>query len=519
MKTLQVIALLLAFPAVGLPATIHVPDDHPTIQNALAAAADGDTIVVRPGIYMENIDFLGKDVICRSQLGPGVTAIDGNMAGSVITFAGGEGPDAVLEGFRVINGSGTPDSGEYLGGGIYCRNSSPLISGNLIIANKVLGDPGKGGGIYCRDGAPTISGNMISGNLVSGSLGCGAGICTEDADATITANTVTGNMTGHSGGGIYYANGQAAVSDNLIEDNYAVEAGGGVYASGSTGFVFSGNFVKGNEALRKAGGLYCFSCIATVRNNIFTMNVARGNSDHGGGAIYSDRSNDWIVNNTIVGNAASRGGGIRCDRSDPVIINTILWDNRARHSPDLAADSFSTPFTLYCNIATIPPSTTNISADPLLVDPLHLDFHLQYESPCRDTGDNTAIGLPTTDFEGDPRIADGTVDMGADEFHPHLYYLGEVSPGSSLSLRVTGLPASPVELVLGADVLDPSQLTPYGWLHLQPPFQKLGPNPIPLNGVLIHAITVPAAWTHGESHPIQALVAKELSNLMVLTVQ
>jgi hypothetical protein len=64
----------------------------------------------------------------------------------------------------------------------------------------------------------------------------------------------------------------------------------------------------------------------------------------------------------------------------------------------------------------------NINADPLFVDPSNNDFHLQTTSPCIDKGNNSALGIPNTDFEGDSRIVDGdsdgtaTVDMGADEY-------------------------------------------------------------------------------------------------------
>ena len=111
---------------------IWVPDDQPTIQAAINASANEDTIFVRPGMYFENLKFLGKSVSVVSEKGFAVTTIDGSQRDSVVTYSGGE--RGMLAGFTIRNGrSGfdTPGFGD--GGGIRITNSAkPTILQNVI---------------------------------------------------------------------------------------------------------------------------------------------------------------------------------------------------------------------------------------------------------------------------------------------------------------------------------------------------------------------------------------------------
>jgi len=77
MRSLFITAIVLVFPVIAVSATIHVPPDQPTIQAGIDVAVGGDTVLVAPGTYVENIDFKGKAITVTSEQGADVTVIDG----------------------------------------------------------------------------------------------------------------------------------------------------------------------------------------------------------------------------------------------------------------------------------------------------------------------------------------------------------------------------------------------------------------------------------------------------------
>ena len=90
--------------AAAAQSTINVPADQPTIQAAINAANNGDTVVVAPGTYIENLNFKGKFITVTSSGGPAVTIVDGGGAGPVVIFDTNEGANSVLNGFTLQNG-------------------------------------------------------------------------------------------------------------------------------------------------------------------------------------------------------------------------------------------------------------------------------------------------------------------------------------------------------------------------------------------------------------------------------
>lgn len=401
----------------------------------------------------------------------------------------------------------------------------------------------RGGGVWVMNCSPTFRFCHFNDNFTHNEYlnGSGGAICTESGCfSLIEFNHIVRNQADGGGGISVGWESDPVIRYNIIEDNEAFLSGGGIYVSANAQATIYGNVIRNNTSSGPGGGggitlwslTIWYGKFSYLFDNLIINNRAiYSGSAPGGGGIFSNHDTSRIYNNTIVGNEASQGGGLYVGTASflpPLVTNSIFWDNTAPTGPQIYADPLygSTVTVTYCDVEGGYSGTGNIDVDPLFSDAAAGDFHLTWGSLCKNAGDNSILGtLIEEDFEGDPRIWDGTVDIGADEFHPHLYHEGSVVPGQLLTIKVAGTPTAPVMLGLGAGIQGSPQTTQYGDLYLQWPVIRFALGQVPSDGILQLQATVPGFWLPDEQKPLQALVgplgnaATLLTNLRVLVVE
>jgi len=336
---------------------INVPGDQPAIQAAINSASNGDTVLVAPGTYIENINFRGKNVVVASEFvfdnDPITivnTIIDGSSpvmtdTGSCVIINSGEDTTAVLEGFTLTGGIGTKWVDEH-GAGVYVE----------------------GGGILVQYSSPTIRHNRIIGNF---------------------AIRVPPGVASAGGGAIRVGDSTPRILNNIIMDNEGLYGGGIVL--NYTGGVVKNNIVANNRVYPAAGSAPTFG---------------------GGGLwVWQNFGSEMkiIENNTIVGNSVSgsgndfagRGGGILVAGTSATIRNNIVWTNTQTTGGQIGETLSGNAIVTYCDVEGDSSGTGNIDADPLFSD---TSYYLQSGSPCIDAGDPDA-GYNDPEDPGNPGSA------------------------------------------------------------------------------------------------------------------
>jgi len=508
--SISLLAVALIGTACLAQKTLKVPSQYKTIQAAINAATKGDTVLVATGTYKESIDFKGKRIAVIAERGPTLTVIDGNGADQTITLQSSEPSEAALCGFTVTGGRK----------GIVCRtNSAPLLSGNIVTGNRESG--------ILSDSKARIIGNTIFINE--------RGISTYGAE-TIERNIIEDNYVAtpsHSGGAGIWSRGTPTIRGNTIRNNKVrgCISGGGLFLGGDSALV-EDNLIQGNEMewvsptpLCLGAGMLCLSGPQTViRNNHIVGNRFTGV----GGTLYSYGGGACIgaflfINNTVYGNTCTFGAGI-CVHSivgaTTTIVNSVMRNNG---STEIFRYWNGNPVISYCNVRGGWTGTGNIDKDPKFVDASNGDFHLSYNSPCRDAGDASAKGIPSTDYEGDPRVSGTAPDIGADEFHPHLYYSSHASPGSYLSVNIIGPPSRTVYWAWSSspNPLDPPIVIPglTGQFALPFPFALIRLPNVGATGSFKFPVAIPKELVPPRDFATQALIGQHLSNAEVARVR
>ncbi len=395
---------------------------YTSIQDAIHDAASGDEIEVAPGIYCEQINLKGKAIRLYSADGPGLTTIDGNRQGTVITCNSNEDSGTIIEGFTITGGSANE------GGGMYNEDSSPTVTNCTFSGNT-----SKNGGGMCNrsnnSSSPTVTDCAFSSNTASS---FGGGMCNWSSSPIVTNCTFSDNAAeDYYGGGMYNNGTSSQTIANCTFSGNTSKSGGGMYNKGNSSQTITNCTFNGNIGEDNGGGMCNWSSSPTVTNCMFSDN---NKPDSYGGGMYNHESSPTVINCTFSRNDAYSGGGI-CNwkSSSPTVINCTFSYNTARiyggavynfngSSPTVTncilwggANSIyygSTGEITYSNVQGGRTGEGNINLDPLFSDS---DGRLSADSPCIDAGDDNAVPPDILfDLDGNPRVL-GKVDMGAYE--------------------------------------------------------------------------------------------------------
>ncbi|MCP4257484.1 MAG: hypothetical protein GY774_08145 [Planctomycetes bacterium] len=344
-----------------------------------------------------------------------------------------------------INIWGLMQEGAYLNGAVYLDEVMPTVLSPYIYVDDDAIDPdedgtqerpfdtiqkgidaaSKGQIVIVLDGTYTGEGNRdieFGGKAIS--------VRSENGPENCTIDCLGTQEEYHRGFSFNNHEDMNSILKGFTILNGYTRQGGAIFCVNSSPMIVN-CVIRHNEVSVDGGGIYCEGSNPTIRSCVIA-----GNKASIGGGIFCDNSDPTVTLCTITENEAGYGGGIGCTNSNPQVNNSILWKNMASMSgPEIALKDLSQSSTLtisYSDVAggvaaayiepgcTLSWASGNIDVDPLLMPD---GYSLLPDSPCIDMGEPTADYTDQLDIDYTPRVFNGRVDIGADEFSHRIHNL------------------------------------------------------------------------------------------------
>ena len=379
---------------IALSSISIVPEDFETIQDAILEASNGDSIIVMPGVYYENISISNKIISIVSSGGPLETVINGSSSGPVVVFDSVSDSSALLSGFTITNGSGEFINGAHYGGGVLSKYSMPKLD-NLVISNNTAFAGGgicyyatsptdnhpiisntliennlasEGGGVFCVNHLLTIRDSHISANGMD-MFGSGGGVQILLSSINFDNVVISQNQT-RFGGGIYLASSIGIVKNTTIENNLSESRGGGIWIGGDSNLDIERSLISKNHSVDIGGGAFILSSDLDFINSTLSGNTVGSNTS--GAAIYSDGGHSNIKNSIVYFNRLENN-----------------FSNPNYNLGGYSGNIFSEYDISYSDIEgnDTPQGEGVINQDPLFVDSSNGNYSLMFNSPCIGTGE------------------------------------------------------------------------------------------------------------------------------------
>lgn len=392
----QGIACFALFPALVSPATASVwvvdpggGGDFTDIQAAIGAAASGDQILVEPGTYVENIDYLGKDLVVESTGGPEVTTIDGSSGpageASTVRLVSGEPVTATLRGFRITGGQGsTVEPYGLMGGGILVGESGATIEACWVEENEAE----YGAGLRAHHAELVIADCAFRYNQAQS-----YGAATSSGWSTVTIENTffeeNESLAGDGAASFGHENVLHIHGCVFLNNTGPSGAGLNIGQISCTGSVSHCHFEGNHAHSMHGGGMRMHEASLTVEYCSFLANEA---FPDGGGLMVLDGAQPHVHHCTFYGNHTGRHGGhvAAWDGASATFEHCIFANGLANGgffasncSPVITCcDAWNNAGGNYVGLPDPTGYDGNICADPLFCDAWGGDLQLASDSPC-----------------------------------------------------------------------------------------------------------------------------------------